>query len=114
VDLVTRKPVRSGEVWLIALDPTLGSEIKKTKPCVDVSPDEMNEWLSTAIIAPMTSTSKPYPTRVSLRFKGKSGQAALDRIRTADTVRLVKRLGTLTPQERALISDRLVEMFRSR
>jgi len=112
--LVERKLVRSGEVWLVVLDPTLGSEIKKTRPCVIVSPDEMNDWLSTVIVAPMTTTVKPYPTRVSIRFKGKPGQAALDQIRTVDSVRLAKRLGALTEQERAQIADRLVEMFRLR
>lgn len=78
------------DVYLVALDPTLGSEIKKTRPCVVISPDEMNRHLNTVIIAPLTSTRKKYPTRVGLSFQGKKGDIVLDQIRTVDKKRLVK------------------------
>lgn len=83
------------DVYLARLDPTLGSEIQKTRPCLIVSPDEMNRSLRTVIIAPMTTGSRPYPTRVACTFAGKSGQVALDQIRTVDKVRLVQHLGEL-------------------
>jgi mRNA interferase MazF len=78
------------EVWLVTLDPTQGSEIRKTRPCLVVSPDEMNRHLRTIIIAPMTTTERPYPTRVSLTFQGKRGQVAIDQLRAADGRRLVR------------------------
>jgi len=85
--------VKRGEVWLAALDPTVGSEIQKTRPCLIISPDEINAHLRTAIIAPMTTGSRPAPFRVSVRFKGKDGLIVLDQIRTLDKARLVKRMG---------------------
>jgi mRNA interferase MazF len=83
------------EVYLVSLDPTVGGEIRKTRPCLVISPDEMNHQVRTVIVAPMTSRGRDYPTRVNCRFKGKSGQVVLDQIRTVDAVRLVRKLGRL-------------------
>src|SRR5580692_5813166 len=82
------------EVWLVSLDPTQGSEIQKTRPCLVVSPNEANEYLRTVIIAPMTTTARLYPTRVSITFQSRRGQVALDQIRAVDRQRLVRELGT--------------------
>jgi mRNA interferase MazF len=82
------------EVYLINLDPTIGSEIKKSRPCIIISPDEMNKFIGTVIIAPMTTKSKSYPTRVELTFQGKKGFIVLDQIRTVDKSRLIKKLGS--------------------
>jgi len=87
--------VKRGDIWLVTLDPTLGSEIKKTRPCVVVSPAEMHDYLRTAIVAPMTSGSRPAPFRVPVQFAGKRGLILLDQVRTLDKVRLVKRLGAI-------------------
>jgi len=99
------------DVCLISLDPTRGSEIKKTRPCLIVSPNEMNDHISTVIIAPMTSKGRNYPTRVACRFQGVSGQVVLDQIRTVDKARLVRKLGRISgrTQEKVLVS--LGEMF---
>ena len=99
------------DVCLISLDPTRGSEIKKTRPCLIVSPDEMNDHISTVIIAPMTSKGRSYPTRVACRFQGVQGQVVLDQIRTVDKARLVRKLGRISgrTQEKVLVS--LGEMF---
>ena len=86
-----------GEVWLVVLDPTLGSEIRKTRPCVIVSPPEMHDFLRTVIVAPMTTSSRPAPYRISLRFSGKNGLVLLDQIRTIDKRRLAKRVGVVSP-----------------
>jgi mRNA interferase MazF len=103
--------VKRGDVWLAALDPTVGREIRKTRPCVVVSPDELNAHLDTAIVAPMTTGSRPAPFRVPLTFKGKAGLILPDQMRTLDTARLVKRLGRLdAPTLRALLAV-LGEMF---
>ncbi len=83
------------DVYLINLDPTVGSEIRKTRPCLIVSPDEMNRHIRTVIIAPMTTAGRDYPTRVNCKFKGKKGQIVLDQIRTTDKSRLVKKLGSI-------------------
>ena len=83
------------DVWLVNLDPSVGSEIRKTRPCVVVSPDEMNRHIRTAIVVPMTTRGRPYPTRVPCRFRRKSGQVVLDQIRTVDRARLVRKLGRL-------------------
>lgn len=83
------------EVYLINLDPTVGSEIRKTGPCVVISPDEMNRHIRTVIVAPLTAKGRPYPTRVECRFKRRLGQVVLDQIRTVDKARLVRRLGRL-------------------
>jgi len=106
VDLVARF-----DVYLVALDPTRGSEIQKTRPCVVISPDEMNAWLRTVIVAPMTTTIRAYPSRVSLTFARKKGQVALDQIRTIDKSRLVRRLGRLDDSTGAQIATVLIEMF---
>jgi mRNA interferase MazF len=99
------------EVYLVALDPTVGGEIRKTRPCLVVSPDEMNHHVRTAIIAPMTTKGRPYPTRVACRFKGKIGQVVLDQIRAVDQSRLVKKLGRLDGKTAAGVLDVLSEMF---
>ena len=105
--------VHQYEVYLINLDPTVGHEITKTRPCVVLSPDEMNGNISTVIIAPMTTKSRDYPSRVPLRFQRKSGWIVLDQIRTVDCIRLIKRLGKIdTPtiqQIKSTISEMLVE-----
>lgn len=85
--------VKQYEVYLLNLDPTIGSEMKKTRPCVILSPDEMNNYLNNVIIAPMTSTVKGYPTRVKIEFEGKEGEIVLDQIKTVDKLRIVKKLG---------------------
>ncbi|MGN8111762.1 type II toxin-antitoxin system PemK/MazF family toxin [Paraburkholderia sp. 22098] len=87
--------VMRGEVWLVALDPTLGSEIQKTRPCVVVSPPEMHDHLRTVIVAPMTSKGRPAPFRVSVTFKRKQGLILLDQVRAVDKVRLVKKEGAV-------------------
>jgi mRNA interferase MazF len=99
------------DVYLVNLDPTVGSEIKKTRPCVVISPDEMNRYIRTVIVAPMTTKGRPYPTRVECRFEGKDGQVVLDQIRTVDKVRLVKRLGRLSGAAQDKILGSLSEMF---
>jgi mRNA interferase MazF len=99
------------DVFLVPLDPTIGSEIKKTRPCVVISPDEINQYLRTVIVAPLTSATRDYDYRINLVFQGKSGQIALDQIRTIDKTRLVKKLGSLSNTTARTISDRLVEMF---
>jgi mRNA interferase MazF len=83
------------DVYLINLDPTMGSEIQKTQPCLIISPDEMNRHIRTVIVAPMTSAGKDYPTRITCQFKKKKGHIVLDQIRTIDKTRLIKHLGTL-------------------
>ena len=98
-------------VFLINLDPTVGSEIKKTRACVVISPDEMNRHIRTVIVAPLTTKGKPYPTRVDCTFQGKRGQVVLDRIRTVDKQRLVKHLGRLASKARGRVLDTLQEMF---
>lgn len=90
--------VRRGQIYLVALNPTRGREIKKTRPCVVVSPDELNAHMQTYIVAPLTTGSHAYPFRIACRFEGKSGHVVLDQIRTVDRVRLVKRIGRLSPQ----------------
>ena len=98
-------------VYLVTLNPTVGHEVSKTRPCVVVSPDEMNRRLSTIIIAPLTSTQKTYPTRVSSKVAGKSGQIMLDQIRTVDRKRLVKKIGKLDAETSAAVVRTLLEMF---
>lgn len=103
--------VRRFDVYLVGLGPTVGSEIKKTRPCAVISPDEMNSYIATVIVAPMTTRGRPYPTRVGCRFGGKSGQVVLDQIRTVDKARLVRRLGRLSPSTQAEVLSALGEMF---
>ena len=104
-------PPRLDEVWLVALDPTQGAEIQKTRPCLIVSPDESNRHLRTVIIAPMTTVARPYPTRVALTFQGKHGQVALDQLRAVDRQRLFRKLGRISTKIAAAVSTVLVEMF---
>lgn len=99
------------DVWLVNLDPTLGSEIQKTRPCLVVSPDEMNRHIATVIVAPMTTKGRPYPTRVPCRFQGKTGQIVLDQLRTVDKARLVKRLGQIGAKTQQATLAILAEMF---
>lgn len=105
------KPVLRYEVYRVNLDPTQGSELQKTRPCVVISPDEMNRHIRAVIIAPMTSTQRPYPTRVDLTFQRKKGQVVLDQIRTVDKSRLVKRLGVLPEARSREVAGVLQEMF---
>lgn len=99
------------DVFLINLDPTVGSEIQKTRPCVIISPNEMNRHIATVIIAPMTTKGKAYPTRVVCQFQGKEGQIVLDQIRTIDKTRLLKKLGQISQDEQRVVFDTLAEMF---
>ena len=100
-----------GDIHLVRLDPTLGSEIKKTRPCVVVSPDELNAHLLTAVVAPMTTGGRAYPWRIRCRFQNRSGYVALDQLRTVDQERLVKRLGALSSDTLAEVLGGLQEMF---
>lgn len=108
---VARLPVARGDVHLVGLDPTLGSEIKKTRPCLIVSPDELNQHLRTVIVAPMTTGGQAYPWRVTCRFQNRSGFVALDQLRTVDSARLVKRLGRLSAATTTEVLNTLQEMF---
>ena len=99
------------DVFLVALDPTIGREIKKMRPCAVISPDEMNHHIGTVIIAPMTTKGRDYPTRVPCTFQGVSGQVVLDQIRTVDKTRLVKKLGRLSPSASDRVLSVLSEMF---
>jgi mRNA interferase MazF len=108
---VARTTRARGEVHLVRLDPTLGSEIQKTRPCLIVSPDELNRHLRTVIVAPMTTGGRAYPWRVACRFQRRSGFVALDQLRTLDAERLLRPLGRLTPQTVATVLRRLQEMF---
>ena len=99
------------DVYLVSLDPTQGHEIRKTRPCTVISPDEMNHHIGTVIIAPMTTKGRSYPTRIDCSFQGKQGQIVLDQIRTVDKSRLVKRLGKLQTGTSGRILEVLTEMF---
>jgi mRNA interferase MazF len=99
------------EVWLVRLDPVIGSEIGKTRPGVIVSPDEANDALRTVLVAPLKSMRRSWPTRVPLLVANVPGDAALDQIRAVDKRRLARQLGTLTPEEAKAVAERLVEMF---
>ena len=103
--------ITRGQVYLVRLDPTLGSAIKKTRPCVVVSPDELNEHLRTVIVAPMTTGGRAYPWRPRCRFQGRAGFVALDQLRTVDVERLVKSLGELDAVTVGAVLDRLLDMF---
>jgi mRNA interferase MazF len=103
--------MKVGDIWLAQLDPTVGSEIQKTRPCVVVSPDEMNAHLRTILVAPMTTGSRAAGFRVPLTFQGKTGLILLDQIRTLDRVRLIKRLGALRAPTLALTRQTLQAMF---
>lgn len=99
------------EIYLVGLDPTVGREMKKMRPCLVVSPDEMNRFIRTVIVAPLTTKGRPYPTRVACRFKGKVGQVVLDQIRTVDSSRLVKKVGRLDKKHCGMVLAVLAEMF---
>lgn len=103
--------VKRGEIWLTALDPTVGSEIRKSRPCVVVSPPEMHDYLRTVIVAPMTTGSRPAPFRVAIRFQGKSGLILLDQIRTLDKARLIKRLGSANVSIVTAVLQTLQDVF---
>jgi mRNA interferase MazF len=103
--------VRRFDVFLINLDPTLGSEIKKTRPCLVISPDEINRHIRTVIVAPMTTAGKDYPTRVPCKFQNKKGQIVLDQLRTIDKVRLIKKLGIIDPQTQTEVISTLQRLF---
>src|SRR2546426_4743325 len=105
------QPLRRGDVYLIQLDPTRGSEIRKTRPCLVVSPDELNQHLRTVIVAPMTTGGQAYPWRLACRFQNRSGFVAIDQLRTVDTERLVKRLGRVSIATTAAVLEGLQEMF---
>ncbi len=99
------------DVFLVVLDPTMGTEIQKSRPCVVISPNEMNRHIQTVIIAPMTTAFHDYPSRVPIHFGGKDGQIVLDQIRTVDRCRLVKHLGVVDSSTASIVLDVLVEMF---
>jgi len=103
--------IRRFDVFQVNLDPTVGSEIKKSRPCVVISPDEMNRYIATIIIAPLTSRGKDYPSRVSCAFKGRKGQIVLDQIRTVDKTRLVRKMGTVDQKTQEEVLAILAEMF---
>lgn len=103
--------MKVGDIWLAQLDPTVGSEIQKRRPCVVISPDEMNAHLHTVIVAPMTTGSRPARFRIALTFQGKQGLVMLDQIRTLDRARLVKRLSALRPVTLAVTLQTLQAMF---
>jgi len=109
--MVDRNPVKRFEVQLISLDPTKGSEIRNNRPCLIISPDEMNKHIRTVIIVPMTSTIKNYPTRVTTTFQGKKEQVVLDQIRTVDKRRLIKKLGLISSTAEEKVLSVLQEMF---
>lgn len=103
--------VKRFDVFLVNLDPTVGSEIQKTRPCVVISPDEVNRHIATVIVAPMTTKGQAYPTRVACQFQGKEGQIVLDQIRTVDKTRLFRQLGQISPDEQTAVLDTLAKMF---
>jgi len=108
---VARSLFGRGAVHLVALDPTTGSEIRKTRPCLIVSPNELNQSLRTVVVAPMTTGGHAYPWRVPCRFQRRSGYVAADQLRTVDTERLLKRLGKLDPETVSEVLRVLQEMF---
>lgn len=108
---VARSAFARGEVHLVGLDPVQGSEIRKTRPCLIVSPDELNRHLRTVIVAPMTTGGRAYPWRVPCRFQGRAGFVALDQVRTVDGERLVKKLGKLSPATAREVQAVLQELF---
>ena len=99
------------DVYLISLDPTVGAEIQKTRPCLILSPDEMNRHIKTVIVAPMTSTAKEYPTRVTFTFRKKQGQIVLDQIKTIDKSRLIRKLGSIDSKTQIEVISTLQRLF---
>ena len=108
---VARASILRGDVYLVRLDPTLGSEIRKTRPGLIVSPDELNQHLRTVIVAPMTTGGQDYPWRVACRFQKRTGFVALDQLRTIDSERLLKRLGRLSSTTMTEVLEILAELF---
>ena len=104
-------PVRRGEIWLVNLDPTVGSEIQKKRPCVVISPPEMHDYLRTVIVAPMTTGSRSAPFRITVHYVGKDGLILLDQIRTVDKTRLSKRSGEIAPETLKAVLAALAEVF---
>ncbi len=102
---------RRFDVFLVSLDPAIGSAVRKTRPCLVISPDEMNRYIATVIVAPMTTKGRDYPTRLACRFANKDGQIVLDQIRTVDKGRLVKHLGRMGAVTQRLVLSVLAEMF---
>ena len=109
--MVRTEDVRRGDVFLVSLDPARGGEIHKTRPCVIVSPDELNVYLRTFVVAPLTTGGHLYPFRVPCRFEGRAGYVVIDQIRTVDRERLVRRLGKLSPSTLGRVLAILQEMF---
>ena len=103
--------VKRFDVYLVILDPAVGAEIQKTRPCLIISPDEMNAYIQTAIVAPMTTKARDYPTRVSCRFEGKDAHIVLDQLRTVDKSRLTKRLGSISVTTQKRVLGVLAELF---
>jgi mRNA interferase MazF len=99
------------DIYLVSLDPTLGEEIRETRPCIVVSPDEANRHLQTVVVTPLTTTMRKYPSRLPVRFRGRNGEAALDQVRAVDVQRLVRRLGMLSPDAARRITSTLLEFF---
>jgi mRNA interferase MazF len=103
--------VKRFDVYLVSLDPTVGVEIQKMRPCLIISPDEMNSYIQTVIIAPMTTKARNYPTRVACRFEGQDAQIVLDQLRTVDKSRLIKRLGRISSTTQRRVLSVLAELF---
>ena len=103
--------VKQYEIVLLNLDPTIGSEMKKTRPCVIISPNEMNKYLQTVVIAPLTSSSRSYPTRVEIKQPKTKGWIVLDQIRTVDKIRITRKLGTLTANEIESVKAVIMETY---
>lgn len=104
--------IKRFEVWLVNLEPTLGSEINKTRPCIVISPDIVNKYLNTITVAAITSTVKPYPTRVTCIFQKRHGQVALDQMRSVDKIRFVKKLRVMDNKVCKIVCDVLAELFK--
>lgn len=104
--------VKRSEVWLVNLDPTIGSEVKKTRPCLVVSPDVTNKYLKTVTVVPLTSTIQDYPTRVNCTFNGKHGQLVIDQIRSIDKKRLIKNMGKMDDSTCKEVSEVIIQMFK--
>jgi mRNA interferase MazF len=104
--------VKRFDVWNIELNPTLGAEINKIRPCLVVSPNEVNKFLNTVVIVPLTDTIKPYPTRLDCQFKGKKGQLVVDQIRCIDKIRLINKLGTMDVSTSKNVCSLIIETFK--
>jgi mRNA interferase MazF len=103
--------VKRGEIWLVNLDPTVGSEVRKSRPCVVISPGEMHDHLRTVIVAPMTTGSRPAPFRIPVAHAGKEGLILLDQVRTVDKVRLASHFGKISPRTLKALLETMQEMF---